>query len=105
MSVTNIDADTLECLRDKGAQVVDVRTGPEIARGVIPGASHIALNEIAARAGELDQMAPVVLYCQSGGRSAGAAQFLVSQGFQQVYNLQGGIIAWAAAGRPVSSLA
>jgi rhodanese-related sulfurtransferase len=104
MGFANIDADALERLRESGACVVDVRTDVEVARGVIPGASHIALDKLPARFGELDQAAPIVLYCQMGGRSAGAAQFLVSQGFQQVYNLQGGMNAWTAAGRPVKNL-
>ena len=105
MSFTNIDAETLERLRDDGVPVIDVRTDAEVARGVIPGARHIALDKLAARAGELDRTGPVILYCQSGGRSTGAAQFLGSQGFSQVYNLQGGIIGWTAAGRPMGKLA
>lgn len=105
VSFATIDAETLERLRENGARLIDVRTDPEVARGVIPGASHIVLDKLAGRAGELDPAAPVVLYCQSGARSAGAAQFLVSQGFREVYNLQGGIIGWAAAGRPVGGLA
>jgi len=104
MGFTNIDVDALERLRDGGARIVDVRTEGEVARGVIPGASHIALDKLPTRFAELDQATPVVLYCQMGGRSAGAAQFLASHGFQQVYNLQGGINAWAAAGRPVGNL-
>jgi len=104
MGFTNIDASGLEGLRASGARVVDVRTPGEIVRGVIPGASHIALNELPARLTELADTAPIVLYCQMGGRSAGAAQFLVAQGFKEVYNLQGGINAWAATGRPVENL-
>lgn len=104
MAFTNIDADTLEQLRASGARLVDVRTDAEVARGVIPGASHIALDKLPVRFTELNQEAPIVLYCQMGGRSAGAAQFLTSKGFERVYNLQGGINAWAAGGRPVGNL-
>ena len=103
MGFANVDVDALERLQATGARVVDVRTDVEVARGVIPGASHIALDKLPTRFMELDQASPVVLYCQMGGRSAGAAQFLISQGFQQVYNLQGGINAWAAAGRPIQT--
>jgi len=105
MSFTNIDAEALERLRDDGVPVIDVRTDPEVTRGVIPGARHIALDKLPARAGELDRSAPIVLYCQSGGRSVGAAQYLGSQGFLRVYSLQGGIIGWTAAGRPIGNLA
>jgi rhodanese-related sulfurtransferase len=105
MSFTNIDAETLERLRDGGAQVIDVRSDAEVARGVIPGATHIAMDKITSRLGELDRTAPLVIYCQSGARSANVAQFLVSQGFQRVNHLQGGVVAWAAGGRPLSELA
>jgi rhodanese-related sulfurtransferase len=105
MSFTNIDAETLERLRDGGGQVIDVRSDAEVARGVIPGAKQIAMDKIASRLGELDTTAPLVIYCQTGARSASVAQFLVSQGFQRVNHLQGGIMAWAAGGRPVGELA
>jgi rhodanese-related sulfurtransferase len=105
MSFADIDASALEQLRDNGVPVIDVRTDSEVARGVIPGARHIALDKLAARVGELDRTAPIILYCQSGARSAGAAQYLGSQGFRQVCHLQGGIIGWTATGRSLGNLA
>lgn len=102
MSFTNIDPATLDRLLSEGATVVDVRTDAEVARGIIPGARHVALDKLSARLGELNRAAPVILYCQSGGRSAAAGQFLVAQGFAQVCNLQGGIVGWGASGRPLA---
>ena len=104
MPVTNIDAATLESLREAGARVVDVRNDHEVANGVIPGAEHIALHGLVARLGELDPAQPLVLYCQMGSRSAQAAQFLAGQGFAQVYNLPGGMSGWLAGGRAVAAL-
>lgn len=103
MAYTQIDAAALERLQAAGAQIIDVRSDAEVARGFIPGAGHIALDQFGARFTELDRDRPVVLYCQSGARSASAAQFLAGQGFADVHNLQGGLIGWAAAGRPVKS--
>ena len=104
MSFTQIDGAMLRSLQAEGARVVDVRTDAEVARGVIPGAQQIALHTLAARLGELDPATPLILYCQMGGRSAQAAQWLAGKGFARLYNLQGGINAWVAAGGEVAPL-
>jgi rhodanese-related sulfurtransferase len=51
---------------------------------------------------ELNKEVALVFYCQMGGRSAQAAAFAVANGYANVYNLQGGITAWAHAGQRVS---
>ena len=81
---------------------MDVRTDAEVARGVIAGALHIPLHLLPARHAELQLGVPTVIYCQSGGRSAQACAWLADKGFEQVYNLQGGLSAWLGEGRPVS---
>lgn len=82
--------------------LVDVRTDPELARtGVIEGAVHIPLQTLPQRMGELDQAQPLVIYCQSGARSAQACAFLAARGFDEVFNLRGGILAWAREGHPL----
>ena len=53
---------------------------------------------------ELDPSAPLVVYCQSGGRSAQACGWLSSQGFGHVSNLHGGIVAWVREGHPLTRL-
>jgi rhodanese-related sulfurtransferase len=50
------------------------------------------------RLSELDSAKQTVFYCQMGGRSAQAASFAAAQGLGNVYNLQGGILAWAQSG-------
>ena len=78
------------------AQVVDVRTEPEHAAGHVAGDTHIPFEELPARASELDQSRPVVFYCQSGGRSAGAAEAFAASGWR-AHTMTGGLEAWAEA--------
>jgi rhodanese-related sulfurtransferase len=85
--------------------LIDVRTGAEVARGVIAGARHVELQTLPQRLNELPKDQTLVVYCQSGGRSAQAANFLAGQGFGPVYNLAGGILAWQREGEPLSTLA
>jgi len=75
--------------------VVDVREPQEWDICHLPGAVLIPLGELPQRIGELNPAVPVVCQCRSGIRSARAAQFLRLQGFQDVRNLTGGILAWA----------
>ncbi|MEO8738756.1 MAG: rhodanese-like domain-containing protein [Casimicrobiaceae bacterium] len=84
-------------------QLVDVRTAAEVARGSIAGARHIELPTLPARVVELDPTVPCVLFCQSGGRSAQACAYLAQRGFEVLYNLEGGVAAWARAGLPLST--
>lgn len=78
-----------------GAMLVDVREPMEVAAGTLPEAVNIPLGSLPDRLGELDKSAPVVLLCRSGARSASAASFMVAQGFTDVTNLTGGIIAYS----------
>ena len=75
--------------------LLDVRETHEVQICALPGHHHIPLGELTFRAGELSAETPIVVYCHHGGRSARAAQYLLSQGFQRVENLTGGIHAWA----------
>ncbi len=88
-------------LAQGGISLVDVRTDAETARGYIDGALKLPLHLLPIRLQELDPAKPTVFYCQMGGRSAQAAGFAAAQGFGDVYNLQGGITAWAQAGAPI----
>ena len=104
MAISEVDAAGLDALRAGETQIVDVRNDAETARGMIAGAKHIALGNLPARLAELDRARPVLVYCQMGARSAQACQFLAAQGFEQVINLRGGLNAWLASGRNLSSL-
>lgn len=75
--------------------VLDVREHEELAIVRLAGATHVPLRELPGRLKELDASAEVVCLCHHGMRSAHAAAFLTSQGFERVLNLEGGIDAWA----------
>lgn len=77
--------------------LIDVRTPDEFDSGYIDGAINIPVDQIANRLSEIPSDIPVIVYCQSGNRSATAARTLVENGYEQVYDL-GGIIAWTNAG-------
>lgn len=85
-------ADYRSLLTD-GAQIVDVRETVEVASGTLPGAVNIPLGELPQRAGELDPARRVLLLCRSGNRSGHAARWLAAQGFSDVVNLAGGMMA------------
>jgi len=90
-------------LQKGGVRLLDVRTDAEMAQGKIPQGEPLPLHLVPLRLGEMDKNATTVFYCRSGGRSAQAAAFAAANGFADVYNLQGGIIAWANAGLPVQA--
>lgn len=90
-------------IKQGGLRLVDVRTDAEVARGKIPQSESLPLHLLPLRLSGMDKRSTTVFYCQMGGRSAQAAAFTVANGFTDVYNLQGGITAWAQAGLPIES--
>jgi rhodanese-related sulfurtransferase len=86
--------------RDPELQVVDVRETYEREAGYIAGSRHIELVELSGRAGELDRERSVVFYCRVGARSAMAAQAFRASGLR-AHSLRGGLVRWAAEGRPL----
>ncbi len=82
--------------------LVDVRTPEEFAEGHISGAINIPLDDLPERVGELDPADNIVVYCRSGNRSNQAAQFLLSENYESIYDL-GGIIDWQSAGYPLTT--
>lgn len=77
--------------------LLDVRTDREFAMGHIRGAAQIDFyrDYFREELAKLDPNAPVYVYCRSGNRSGQAAKMMKSMGFKTVYNLEGGIGAWA----------
>ena len=96
-------------LMAKGALVVDVRDGTEVAQsGKVKGAVHVARGMLEFRADpdspyhdkNFDRSKPVIVYCASGGRSALSGKTLKEMGYDKVYNL-GGFKDWAESGGEV----
>ena len=90
---------------DPGVTVIDVRTPEEFAAGHIARAQVVDFRaaDFAERIGELDRNTPYFVYCHSGNRSGRATALMHELGFTTVYDLQGGITAWTAAGAPVTT--
>jgi sulfur dioxygenase len=83
--------------------ILDVRTPDELGGplGRIPGSVHVSLDQLSAKAGELDRDKPVVTVCRAGGRSTQAAVLLKRAGFDRVANLSGGMLRWQSLRYPV----
>lgn len=92
-SATRVDGPQAQQLVSKGALLLDVRTPQEYSRGHIDNARNIPVDVLDGRLGELDKDQPVVVYCQSGKRSARAVSMLKAAGFTQVHDL-GGMSNW-----------
>lgn len=86
------------------ATTLDVRDDKEFRSGHILNAVHIPLPLLEERLHELDahKGKPVIVYCRTGRRSAQASGVLRKQGFDRVYKLGGGILAWQGADLPLT---
>lgn len=93
--IRQYSADELkDILKNESAHVIDVRTPEEFAEGHIPGVPLKSMQDIGDWMGELDSQASYVLVCRSGARSQRVAEFLKSNGFEDVANYDGGMLAW-----------
>ena len=85
----------IEMLDSGEVRVLDVRTAEEVAQGVLPGALHIPVEEIEERFRELPADGrKTLVYCAGGVRSVYACEFLTSEGYTNLYNLEGGLMTW-----------
>ncbi|MEH6406246.1 MAG: rhodanese-like domain-containing protein [Leeuwenhoekiella sp.] len=84
-----------ELMKLDEVQVVDVRTKPEFESGHIKDAQNIVFDEnFKEKIATLDKTKPIVVYCQKGGRSSKCAQIMMESGFQEIYDLDGGLSKW-----------
>ncbi len=100
----NIDpVDATLKLNHEDALILDIRSMKEFSDGHILHAENIPLNSLAQQLQKLEKYKnrPIIAVCRSGSRSAVACSTLRKAGFEQVYNLRGGMLAWEAAGQPV----
>ena len=88
-------------LAEGNVRLIDVRTDEEVAEGMIPGAEHIPLDRFDPAALGPDDGRAVVLYCRSDRRSAIAGAKLAEATGEPATHLEGGILAWEAAGQPL----
>ncbi len=78
----------------KRVQLIDVRSPGEFTRGHIAKAKLIPLGELEARHTELKRDADIILYCHSAARSRRGAKLLAGLGYENVYNMAGGLVRW-----------
>lgn len=101
MSLINeIEVTELAKLKDAGesVRVIDIRQPAELNSGIIPGAEALPMHTIPLRMSELNREEKLIMVCRSGARSAQACMFLQQQGYDNVFNLRGGMMAWAGSG-------
>ena len=91
-------------INHEDAVVVDVRPAADFSKGHIINAINIPANGFAKQVGTLEKYKdrPIIISCRSGGQSSQACSQLRKQGFAEVYNLRGGILAWQSSNQPVS---
>jgi adenylyltransferase/sulfurtransferase len=97
--IQEITVEALKARLDSGERpaLLDVREPFEwnIVNLGAYGARMIPLKELQGRENEMDREQELIIYCRSGSRSAKAAEYLQAQGFRNVFNLKGGVRAWA----------
>lgn len=96
-TLQNVDAFTATMAKEY--TLVDVRTAEEFANGALPNAINISVTSLnfPFEINKLDKDKPVMIYCKGGTRSARAAVAMKALGFDTIYELEGGYLAWKAA--------
>ena len=101
---TNVGpADATRMINHDNAIMLDIREDKEMADGKIINSQHIPLSQLDGSIKRLEKykQRPIIAYCRSGSRSNSAVAKLRKQGFEKVYNLRGGVIAWQRESMPL----
>jgi rhodanese-related sulfurtransferase len=100
-SVVNIDQGLELIENEKKLQLIDVRTPGEYSEGHLENSINIDIYDFENFEIEVNKLSkdqPVLIYCKSGSRSKEATDQLIALGFEEVYDLQGGITKWISSG-------
>jgi rhodanese-related sulfurtransferase len=97
-------AGATDLINHKEAMVLDVRPAADFAQGHIINALNIPMNGLNKQIGTLQKHKnkPILVTCRSGSQSSMACRQLRKEGFADVYNLRGGVMAWQSANLPLS---
>jgi len=97
-------SDAVRLMNNDKTVVVDTREASEFTAGHIKGAVNIPMSALKKRINELEKYKDkeLLVYCRSGSRSNTACKVLRKDGFENVYNLAGGIMGWSNANLPVT---
>ncbi len=100
---TATPAQAIQMINHDNAVVLDVREDGEYHNGHIINSLHIPQNHLKTRLQELDKHKDraIIVSCRSGSRSGQTCALLKKQGFESVYNLAGGVMAWQNASLPL----
>jgi len=85
----------------KNLFLLDVRTPGEYRQARLENARLIPIDQLVNRLAEIPRDRPVLVYCAVGSRSSQVVNYLARRGYPEVYNLSGGIYAWAQRGYPI----
>jgi rhodanese-related sulfurtransferase len=105
LGVTNVPpSEAVALMNRQHAAVLDVRTDDEFKQGHVINSIHIPVGLLASRINELERhkSPPLVVICRTGQRSTQACAILRKHGFQSLYGLSGGIVAWQSANLPLA---
>ena len=106
VDIANLPADVdvatvYEIQNDPDVYMLDVREQDEYDDYHIPGINLIPMSTLESRLDEIPTDKEVIVTCRTGNRSSQVTQFLRANGFDNVHNMPGGIVAWEEAGYPV----
>lgn len=90
-------------LEQEGATLVDIRDARRYVYSHPQGAFHLTNESYGRLLDEVDYDEPIIVICYHGVSSRNTAQFLVEQGFEQVYSVKGGFDAWERNGLPIET--
>ncbi|MGY3571012.1 thiosulfate sulfurtransferase GlpE [Vibrio sp. SCSIO 43135] len=90
-----------QLLTSSDARLVDIRDPQSFAVAHATGAFHLTNDSIVSFMDEVEFEQPILVMCYHGISSQGAAQYLVNQGFEEVYSVDGGFEAWHRSELPV----
>jgi len=95
--------EAVRIMNDDNALVLDVREAKDVKAGMLSGAKHIPLTDLAARIPEIEKYrdAKVLVYCDMGMRSGQACQQLKKAGFSDMQTIKGGANAWVSDNLPL----
>ena len=101
-------AQATQMLNQKKATLIDIRDDATVKQnGMVTQAKRVLLSDLADKVGAVakDKSAPVLVLCQVGQKSVGAAATLKKLGYTEAYSVQGGFVAWKEAGMPIKKSA
>ena len=84
-------------LKHQGARLIDIRDPEAFQAGHIPNSFHLTQGNLTRLLQEIEYDTPLIVMCYHGVSSRNVAAYLAQQGFEEIYNLEGGFAAWKKA--------